>query len=68
VTSARFYRATDTDGLGQVYRQIDAMEKTTRTIKERGRPRDRFALAALPAALLLLLELGLRTTRHRRIP
>jgi Ca-activated chloride channel family protein len=68
VTSARFYRATDTEGLGQVYRQIDAMEKTTRTIKERGRPRDRFALAALPAALLLLLELSLRMTRHRRIP
>jgi Ca-activated chloride channel family protein len=68
VTAARFYRATDTEGLGQVYRQIDAMEKTTRTIQERGRPRDRFALAALPAALLLLLELALRMTRHRRIP
>jgi Ca-activated chloride channel family protein len=67
-TGGRFFRATDTDSLKKIYAEIDAMEKTTHTIKRYEHFQECFAALALAALLLLGLELTLRFTRFRRIP
>jgi Ca-activated chloride channel family protein len=67
-TDGHFFRATDTDSLRQIYASIDGLEKTTHTVRSYETHEERFAWAALPAALLLSLELGLGLTRFRRIP
>ncbi len=67
-TGGRFFRATDTDSLRQIYASIDSLEKTTHAVRSYETHEERFAWAALPAGLLLSLELGLGLTRFRRIP
>jgi Ca-activated chloride channel family protein len=67
-TGGAFFRATDTDSLVAIYRRIDALEKTTRTVDRHERREERFAWAALPAVALLLAELGLGATALRRAP
>jgi len=67
-TGGKFFRATDTDSLKKVYGEIDRMEKTTRAVKRFEHHRDVFALAVLPAMVLMLANLGLEQTRYRRLP
>ncbi|MEO7032934.1 MAG: VWA domain-containing protein [Polyangiaceae bacterium] len=67
-TGGRFFRATDTDSLKQIYSAIDKMEKTTHDVHSYETHDERFAWAAIPALLLLSVELGLGLTRFRRIP
>jgi Ca-activated chloride channel family protein len=67
-TGGKYFRATDTDSLRQIYASIDKMEKTTHTVRSYETREERFAWFLLPAACLLALELGLGLTRYRRIP
>jgi Ca-activated chloride channel homolog len=67
-TGGKFYRATDTKSLGDVYADIDRLEKTTRTIKGFTEHDERFAWFAAPGLFLVLAELGLSATRFRRVP
>jgi Ca-activated chloride channel family protein len=68
VTGGQFYRATDTKSLADVYGQIDALEKTTRTITTTTEHDERFAWFALPGLALVLTQLGFSATRFRRVP
>lgn len=68
VTGGKFYRATDTQSLSDVYSDIDRFEKTTRTIKSFTEHDERFAWFAMPGLFLLLTQLGLSATRFRRVP
>lgn len=67
-TGGRFFRATDTDSLRHVYREIDQLEKTIHAIKKFSVSRELFAWAILPALLLLGSEVALSHTRYRRLP
>lgn len=67
-TGGKFFRATDTDSLKKVYAEIDRMEKTTRAVRKFEHHRDVFAFAVVPAMVLMLANLGLEQTRHRRLP
>ncbi len=67
-TGGAFFRATDTDSLQAIYARIDALEKTTRSVKHFERRDERFAWAALPGLALVLAEVGLGLTALRRIP
>lgn len=67
-TGGAFYRATDTDSLQAIYARIDALEKTTRSVKHFERREERFAWAAIPGLALLLAEVGLGLTALRRVP
>jgi Ca-activated chloride channel family protein len=67
-TGGKFYRATDTKSLRDVYGDIDRLEKTTRTIKSFTRHDEQFAWFAVPAFALVLAQLGLSATRFRRVP
>jgi len=68
ITGARFYRATDTESLREIYGQIDKLE--TYRIEEKGytRYRELFPLFLLPGLIILLLEIILSNTILRTIP
>jgi Ca-activated chloride channel family protein len=67
-TGGAFYRATDTDSLQAIYARIDALEKTTRSVKHFEHREERFAWAAFPGLALLLAEVGLGLGALRRVP
>ncbi len=68
ITGALFFRATDLDGLEQIYAQIDRLEKTEIEVEQYTRYEERFGLFAGLAALLLALERLLSVARLGRIP
>lgn len=67
-TGGRFFRATDTDSLAQIYDEIDAMEKTTATLERFEQYRELYPWLLLAALLLLGLERTLAETRSRSLP
>jgi Ca-activated chloride channel family protein len=67
-TGGKFFRATDTDSLKNIYAEIDRMEKTTHQVKKFARYHELFAFAVVPGLMLLGLSLGLEQTRFRRLP
>ena len=68
ITGAQFYRATDTDSLRRIYAEIDALEKTTVTMKKYERYQELFPWALCPGLLLLGMEIVFSKTRFRRLP
>ena len=67
-TGGKYFRATDTDSLRQIYASIDKMEKTTHTVHSYETHEELFGWLLIPAAGLLALELGLGLSRFRRVP
>lgn len=67
-TGGRYYRATDTDGLANIYSEIDRLETTRMEKTIHVSRREWFLAALLPAIGLLLLERMLAATRLLRIP
>ena len=67
-TGGKFFRATDTGSLRQIYAEIDRMEKTTHQAKQFEKYHELFAFAVLPGLLLLGLTVGLEQTRFRQLP
>ena len=67
-TDARYFRATDTKSLRDIYVEIDELEKTP--IEEKGyvEYRELFHLFLVPGLIFLVLEVLLRNTFLRRIP
>lgn len=67
-TGGAYFRAEDRDALGEVYRQIDEMEKTEIQMTSYMEYEEQFRWFVLPAVALLLLEVVLLGTRYRRLP
>ena len=67
-TGALFFRATDLNGLNQIYTQIDSLEKTEVEVDQYTRYEERFGWFALAAFILLGLEKLLAVGRLGRIP
>ncbi|MFH1768524.1 MAG: VWA domain-containing protein [Candidatus Omnitrophota bacterium] len=67
-TGGRYFRATDTESLREIYSEIDRMEKTP--IREQGymKYKELFPLFLTAALLFLLGEIVLSNTWLRRIP
>jgi Ca-activated chloride channel family protein len=65
MTGGKYFRATDTDSLESIYREINQLETTKRTIRKFESYRDLFAWAVVPALVLLILE-GIWTDAVRR--
>lgn len=63
-----FYRATNTEELKKIYRDIDKLEKTKLEVRKFSKRSDIYQPFALVAMISLLLELLLRMTVLRRIP
>lgn len=68
MTNARYYRATDTESLREIYEQINRLE--TYTIEEKGYTeyRELFPLFLFPGLVILFLEIILGNTILRTIP
>ena len=67
-TGGKYFRATDTGSLREIYASIDKLEKTTHTVHHYETHDERFVWFLVPAACLLALELGFRLTRFRAVP
>lgn len=67
-TGGRYFRATDTDSLRQVYKEIDAMEKTKIQTPQYLEYKELYPQFVLMALLCLLTEISLANTRFRRLP
>ena len=67
-TDGKFFRATNTRELQQIYKEIDQLEKTKLNVKQFSKRYEAYQPFALAAILLLLLEVLLRITVFRRIP
>jgi Ca-activated chloride channel homolog len=67
-TGGKFYRATDTDSLQQIYDQINRLERTAQTVQKFEHVEELYSWALLPAVGLLALGLVLQHTRFRRLP
>ncbi len=68
VTGGRFYRATNTDSLQQIYDQINRLERTAQTVQKFEHVEELYAWTLVPAAALLALGFLLQQTRFRRLP
>jgi len=67
-TGGRYYRATDTEALAQVYAEIDQLERSTARTKEFVHREERYLVPLVPAIGAFLLQLVLGTTLFRRLP
>ncbi|MFH1593316.1 MAG: VWA domain-containing protein [Candidatus Omnitrophota bacterium] len=67
-TGGKYFRATDTESLKDIYKEIDALEKTA--VEETGfkRYEELFGIFLVPGLALLLLEVLLSNTILRRLP
>ncbi len=68
ITNAKYYRATDTEGLRGIYEEINTLEKSEIEILHFTSYRELAAWFLVPALLLFLLELILSQTIFRKIP
>ncbi len=67
-TNGKYFRATDTESLREIYRGIDVLEKTP--VEETGfrKYRELFSLFLIPGLILLILEITLSNTILRKLP
>ena len=67
-TEAKYFRATDTESLRKIYKEIDAFEKTT--IEDKGylEYNELFSVFLILAVSILLLDIVLSNTILRKIP
>jgi Ca-activated chloride channel family protein len=68
IGGGEFYRATDTDSLESIYRDIDKMEKSTVSVKKYQQYRDLFPACLMAGAGVLLAELLLSQTIWKKLP
>ncbi len=68
MTGGQYFRAQDTEGLRQVYEEIDKMEKYFISVQNVTHRRELFFPFALAAISLIFIELLLRRTWLRNIP
>jgi len=67
-TGGKYYRATDTQSLREIYAEIDRSEKTVFEAPQFYDYRELYAWLLVPALGLLLAEVGLRETALRKLP
>lgn len=67
-TGGRYFRATDTQSLRDIYQEIDAAEKAPFEAPQFLEHREMYAWLVWPALLLLLAEVGLGETVLRKLP
>ena len=68
ITEAQFYRATDSKSLGQIFEDIDKLEKSTVELSQYKEYRELFPWFVGAGGALLALYLALGQTLWRRLP
>lgn len=67
-TGGRYFRATDNNVLAEIFKEIDALEKTAIDVRNFSHTEDNFLPWALLAFALIAFELLMRTTILRSLP
>jgi Ca-activated chloride channel family protein len=67
MTNGEYFRATGNQKLKEIYRQIDALEKSKVNVKQYSRKYEEYRIFVLAAFLLVILEILLRNTVLRTI-
>ena len=67
-TGGRYFRATNREGLGQIYEEIDALETTEIEVQNFTSYGELYHYPLAAGLLLLLLEVGLGQTVLRKLP
>jgi len=67
-TKGKFFRATNTEALEEIYKEIDALEKTEVKVKEYMEYNELFVWFVFIGLALILLEIVLANTRFLKIP
>ncbi|MEK6564151.1 MAG: VWA domain-containing protein [Candidatus Omnitrophota bacterium] len=67
-TEGKYFRATDTESLRQIYKEIDRLEKTVIEDKGYREYKELFPLFLIPGLILLFTEIILSNTFLRKIP
>ncbi len=67
-TGGQYFRATDTASLEQIYHEIDQLERTAFSAPRYLDYSELYPWLALPAMMLLAIEVGLSHTRLRKLP
>ena len=67
-TGGRYFRATNREGLGQIYEEIDALETTEIEVQNFTSYGELFHYPLAAGLLILLLEVGLGQTVLRKLP
>jgi Ca-activated chloride channel family protein len=67
-TDGKYFRATDEQKLKEIFAEISQMEKTKIEVKEYTRYTELYAWFALPALIILLVEILFAHTVFRKIP
>ena len=67
-TGAKYFRATNSRGLQEIYNTIDGLERSTAEVKEYVHRDELYRYALLSGLLLLALRVLLDATLFRRIP
>ncbi len=68
VTGGKYFRATSNKKLEEIYKEIDALEKSKIDVKQYSRKSEEFLPFAILGALFLIAGIVLRTTIFRNIP
>lgn len=68
ITNGKYYRATSKESLGEIYSEIDKLERTKLHARQFSAYNEEYQIFALIALLSLLLEVVLRNTVLRKIP
>jgi Ca-activated chloride channel homolog len=68
LTDGKYFRATNTVKLRQIYQEIDKLEKSKIDVTEFRNKKDQYLLILLIACGLLILEIVLRNTWFKNIP
>ena len=68
ITDAKFYRATDSKSLAQIFEEIDKLEKSTVQMSEIKEVREMFPWAVGLGGAVLTLYILLGQTWWRRVP
>jgi Ca-activated chloride channel family protein len=68
IADGKFFRATDTQSLEQIYNDIDKLEKSTVSVKKYQQYRDLFPLCLMSGCGLLLAQLILSQTVWKKLP
>jgi Ca-activated chloride channel family protein len=67
-TGGQFFRATSTEGLREIYNDIDKMEKTKAKTSKTVEYNEKFKWFLIPGMILLLIEIILTNTIFLRVP
>jgi Ca-activated chloride channel family protein len=68
IADGRFFRASDTKSLEEIYRDIDKMEKSTESVKKYQQYRDLFPICIMSACGLLVGQILLSQTIWKKLP